>query len=349
MKIQKNRILFEASDAHFVEKFGAQAAAEMVLDFRSLNNLPFLYDTWQLADFLHTSRKSLFYYARHAGRSYTTREIPKHSGGVRHLQVPCRQLRGFQNIILREILSRMPISPYATAYRKGGHIIENAVPHVGKRYLLKLDLRDFFDSITFDQVYRAAFHTGNFPVQIGLMLAEDCCRKGCLPQGAPTSPALSNLVLRHFDTQLGCWCRDRGVAYTRYCDDMTFSADRPLYDVYGKVRRMLDKEGFTLNEAKTRFITNAGRQSVTGLTVNEKVAVAAPYKRQLRQEIYYALKFGAAESILRGGHEEYVEDGVPKEERYLLHLLGRTQYILQIEPENRWFGDAKVKLLERIR
>ncbi len=349
MKIQRDSVLFDPCDAHFIAEFGPQAAAEMVLDFRSVHNLPFLYDTWQLADFLYTSRKSLFYYARNASRSYTALEIPKHSGGVRQLHVPCRKLHGFQDIILREILVHMPISPYAMAYRKGGNIAHNAIPHVGKRYLLKLDLTDFFASIRFDQVYKSAFHAGYFPTQIGIMLTEYCCRRDALPQGAPTSPALSNIVMRNFDNNLGRWCHERGITYTRYCDDMTFSADRPLYDVYRKVRHMLDMEGFELNEAKTHFITNAGRQSVTGLTVNEKVAVSAPYKRQLRQEIYYALKFGAVESILRGGHETYVVDGVPDEERYWAHLLGRTQYVLQIEPENRWFCEAKERLLAEIK
>ena len=108
---------------------------------------------------------------------------------------------------------------------------------------------------------------------------------------------------------------------------------------------MLAEMGFDLNETKTHFITNAGRQSVTGLTVNEKVSVPAGYKRSLRQEVYYALRFGLADSILRGGHAALRTDGVPDTERYRQQLLGRVQYVLQIEPENRWFREAKQKLL----
>ena len=108
---------------------------------------------------------------------------------------------------------------------------------------------------------------------------------------------------------------------------------------------MLAEIGFDLNEATTHFITNAGRQSVTGLTVNEKVSVSAGYKRSLRQEVYYALRFGLADSILRGGHAALRTDGVPDTERYRQQLLGRVQYVLQIEPENRWFREAKQKLL----
>ncbi len=344
MKVKNDRVFFDDCDAHFVTRFGERAAADMVLDFRTVNALPFLYDTWQLADFLHIGRRNLFYYTKHADRAYRALEIPKRSGGVRRLYVPCKELRRFQNIIRRNILAKLPVSPYAMAYCRGRHIAQNAQPHVGKRYLLKLDITDFFGSIRFDQVYRAAFHTRYFPAQIGIMLTELCCRKESLPQGASTSPALSNLVMRNFDNNIGRWCKARGIAYTRYCDDMTFSADRPLYDVYLKVKRMLEQEGFDLNEDKTHFITNASRQSVTGLTVNEKVNVSSAYKRRLRQEIYYALKFGPGESIMRGEHRDFIVDGKPDEERYLQHLLGRTQYVLQIEPENQWFREAKQKL-----
>ena len=151
--------------------------------------------------------------------------------------------------------------------------------------------------------------------------------------------------MRNFDTNMARWCQRRGIAYTRYCDDLTFSADHPLFAVYSKAKNMLAEMGFDLNETKTHFITNAGRQSVTGLTVNEKVSVPAGYKRLLRQEIYYALRFGLADSILRGGRAALRTDGVPDTERYRQQLLGRIQYVLQIEPGNRWFREAKQKLL----
>ena len=160
-----------------------------------------------------------------------------------------------------------------------------------------------------------------------MLLTSLCCYKGALPQGAPTSPALSNLVMRNFDNNIGRWCDKRGIAYTRYCDDMTFSSDKPLYHVYQKVQKMLADMGFELNEKKTRFVTNASRQSVTGLTVNEKVAVSRDYKRRVRQEVYYALKFR--------------ETGDAEKRR----LIGKISYILQIEPGNTQFQTA----LEQVR
>ena len=346
MKIEKDAVTFEMPDADFVAKFGMQAAADMVLDFHCFHpQLPFLYDARQLAAFLSTSRQKLLYYARHTAAAYHPVTIPKRNGDVRILSVPDDTLRRWQRKICRDLLAYLPVAPQATAYRKGGTLSGNAAPHVGKRYLLKLDISDFFGSICFEQVHSAAFHTRYFSRHVGFLLTALCCKDGVLPQGAPTSPALSNLVMRNFDTNMARWCQQRGIAYTRYCDDLTFSADHPLFAVYSKAKNMLAEMGFDLNETKTHFITNAGRQSVTGLTVNEKVSVPAGYKRLLRQEIYYALRFGLADSILRGGRAVLRTDGVPDTERYRQQLLGRIQYVLQIEPENHWFREAKQKLL----
>lgn len=327
MKIKNEAVTFEAWDMAFVQKFGPARAADMVLTFLDFNpGLPFLFDTRQLAHFLGTGRKSLFDLLRYTDREYRTVNIKKKNGGGRTLHVPGPKLKQIQSVILRHILNAFPVSLYATAYKEGAQLMDNALPHVGKRYLLKLDITDFFGSIRFDQVYRAAFNANYFPKQIGLMLARLCCRQDVLPQGAPTSPALSNLVMKNFDNNMGAWCARRGISYTRYCDDMTFSSDKPLYHVYEKAKAMLEEMGFQLNEKKTRFVTNANRQSVTGLTVNEKVTVSREYKRNLRQELYYLLRFGDS-SVAR-----------------CQCLMGKLNFVLQVEPENRWFRQVKERL-----
>ena len=347
MVIRGETVTFEECDMAFVKKFGILEAADMVLDFKAVHSLPFLYDTYQLADFFATGRKKLFYFAKNADREYRPLTIKKKSGGIRKLYAPNPELRSYQNKIRRQILAKLPVSPYAAAYVRGRTLAQNAAPHVGKRYLLKLDITDFFGSIRFFQVYSAAFNTRYFPRQIGVMLTSLCCREDVLPQGAPTSPALSNLVMRNFDNSIGKWCAARGIAYTRYCDDMTFSADRPLFAVYQKAKSMLEEMGFELNERKTRFVTSANRQSVTGLTVNEKVSVSGDYKRGLRQEVYYALKFGPAESIRHANRADFIGEKGPEEARYLNHLIGKLHFVLQIEPENAWFRDALQKVEQR--
>ena len=163
-------------------------------------------------------------------------------------------------------------------------------------------------------------------------------------QGAPTSPALSNIVMYNFDNSIGLWCKKRGIAYTRYCDDMTFSADIPLYPVFKRVKDMLENMGFELNKNKTRFINSNNRQSVTGITVNERLSVSADYKRRLRQEVYYALKYGLTDSIIHTDNTEFLTDGKPDAEQYFNRLQGKINFVLQIEPDNKWFCEAKNKL-----
>lgn len=351
MDIKKGSIYFYKSDMAFLKKFGVEEASRMVLDFRTHNaNFPFVFDTYQLSSFLGLGRKKLFDLVKNCDSHYREITLKKKNGKSRIIHAPDSALKAVQRKILDEILVKLPASPYATAYVKGKSLTENAAPHVGKRYLLKLDITDFFGSICFAEVYSAAFNTKYFPKQIGAMLTTLCCRMDVLPQGAPTSPALSNLVMRDFDDNIGCWCNKRGIAYTRYCDDMTFSSDKPLFAVYQKVKSMLEERGFDLNEQKTHFLTNATRQSVTGLTVNEKVTVAKEYKRKLRQEVYYALKFGLTNSLQfsqqNGLSDSLKDSSLVSEEthHYFNCLVGKLRYVLQIEPDNAWFRDALAQL-----
>ena len=164
MKIEKDTVTFEAPDADFVTKFGIQAAADMVLDFHCFHpQLPFLYDARQLAAFLSTSRQKLLYYARHTAAAYHPVTIPKRNGDVRILSVPDDTLRRWQRKICRELLAYLPVAPQATAYRKGGAISGNAAPHVGKRYLLKLDISDFSAAFALSRSTPPPFTPGTSP------------------------------------------------------------------------------------------------------------------------------------------------------------------------------------------
>lgn len=316
----------------------------MVLDFRSLNKLPFIYDTYQLAEFFSLNRKTLFRLVRECDNYYRLITVKKKNGRNRTVYAPLPTLKYAQCRIHRYIASKLPVSQYATAYKAGSRIYSNASPHTNKKYLLKLDITDFFGSIRFEQVYSAAFNTRYFPKQIGVMLTTLCCLKGALPQGAPSSPAVSNLVMRNFDENIGNWCKKHNISYTRYCDDITFSSDFPLYIAFTKAKNMLENMGFELNEKKTRFITNANRQSVTGLTVNEKVAVSKEYKRKLRQELHYIFKYGPVDSVLHTGKTEFITDGKVDTLKYLNTVKGRLNFILSVEKNNTYFKDALKKL-----
>ena len=138
----------------------------------------------------------------------------------------------------------MPISRYAKAYRFGSTTLKNAKPHIGKKAVLKLDILHFFDSVRYSDVKDKVFPEEIYAENIRILLAMLCYYKDFLPQGAPTSPAITNILMYEFDELVGQWCRDRAISYTRYCDDMTFSGDFDPSEVIRFVKLELKKIGF---------------------------------------------------------------------------------------------------------
>ena len=340
MKLNKLSVSFEAQDMHFLKKYGFFRAAKMVKNHFKAYNTPFINDTYQLAFELKTFRKKLFEISKNTKKHYKQKILHKKNGGIRIINSPDAELKFIQSNILKNILNKIEASPYAMAYIKGKRLSDNASPHINHKYLLKMDITDFFGSITYLQVLSTAFNSKMYTAQIGAMLTSLCCLNEALPQGAPTSPMLSNIVMKNFDNTLGSWCKKRNITYTRYCDDLTFSADTPLSTVYLKAQSMLEDGGFEVNEKKTKFVKNTASQRVTGLTVNQKVTVPREYKRQLRSDVYYALKFGLDDSIIKGNKTEFMQNGYPDGRRYFNHLQGKINYILSVEPENDWFSNA---------
>ena len=198
--------------------------------------------------------KLLYSISNSKEKNYTMYKIKKKNGKYRTIYAPNPCLKHIQKQILMNILNNKAISKYATAYHKGISIKENAIPHINKEVILKLDIKDFFGNITFLDI--------------------------------------SNLVMKDFDNELGDWCNLNDISYTRYSDDMTFSGSFEPNIVITKVRKMLYKLGLELNNNKICIIHNSSCQNVTGLVVNEKIQVSVNYRRKLRQEIYYINKFG---------------------------------------------------------
>ena len=288
------------------------------------------------------SKKELYYVANHTGKFYRKVNILKKSGGVRTLHIPHEKLKYIQRIILQEFLADCALSPCATAYRKGAKLADNAAVHTGKQYLLKVDISNFFPSINFGRVYKMFY--ARYPAQYAKLFAELCCYDDCLVQGAPTSPAISNIILRNFDNVLEQWCRERRITYTRYCDDITLSSDEPLGQAYYYVKKLLAKNGFLINTKKTRFVHNTCRQAVCSLVVNEKVQVSKDYRRRLRQELYFLYKYGARDVILHNQLKEYILGETTLNAKYLQHLMGKINFVLQIDPQNREFLAEREKL-----
>ena len=283
---------------------------------------------------LGISAKTLYAVSNNLGKHYRKAKLPKKSGGFRNLSVPDEVLKSIQKRISEVLLIHMPVSRYAKAYRFASSILCNAKHHVGKQVVLKLDILHFFDSIRYSTVKDKVFPAEIYAEPLRILLTMLCYHKDALPQGAPSSPAVTNIILYEFDEQIGQWCRERSIAYTRYCDDMTFSGDFDPTDVIRFVRLELKKMGFLLNEQKTQIQHPGQQQTVTGIVVNEKMSIPADYRRKLRQELYYCRKFGIQEHLKRTGLETPVDT-------YRMHLLGKVNYVLHTIAAKRIFSGSR--------
>ncbi len=293
----------------------------------------------------------LYAVSNHRDAHYRKAALPKKDGGVRELLVPDPILALIQRRILAVLLQPLPVSPYATAYRPGHSLLAGARPHCGAPLVLKLDIRHFFDSILYKDVKDAAFPAERYAEPLRILLSLLCYGKDSLPQGAPTSPAISNLVMREPDRLIGAFAEARSIRYTRYCDDMTFSGDFDPDEVIAFVKDTLAARGFFLNEKKTRCQYAQKRQTVTGLVVNSAPALPVETRRALRQELYYCKKFGIAGHLARLSEENRPrldKKGEPlTPAAYRLSLLGRVNYALTLRPHDASLCEAHGWLLSQ--
>ena len=206
--------------------------------------------------------------------------IKKKNKGLRYLNEPSPILKSIQKRILKNVLEEKMISKCAYAYKKGLSTILNAKNHVGCKVILKLDIENFFDNINFYKVYNSCFNESLYPKKLGMLLTNLCVYNDMLPQGAPTSGYISNIVLRDFDCNIDAYCKDKNINYTRYSDDMTFSGDFDIRKLIKYVNELLYKEGFRLNKSKIKVVLNTTRQQVTGIVVNKKINLSKNYKRK---------------------------------------------------------------------
>ena len=283
--------------------------------------------------------KILYSISNNIEKNYKIYKIRKRNGKYRTIYEPNSLLKHIQKQILLNILNNKSISKYAKAYHKGISLKDNAIPHINKNIILKLDIKDFFENISFVDIYNSCFPIEYFPKSVGMLLTYLCTYDEHLTQGSPTSAYISNLVMKDFDEVLGAWCEDKNISYTRYSDDMTFSGNFNPNEIIKKVRKMLYKLGLQLNNNKIHVVSKSSNQNVTGIVVNEKVQVSSKYRKEIRQEIYYIKKFGLE------SHLKYNEVEINKE-KYLNILYGKIIYVLQINEDDNEFKKYKTYIFK---
>lgn len=257
------------------------------------------------------TEKQLKYFSssKNAPKRFRTFNIKKKSGGKREINAPCRQLKYILYFLNQALSSIYEPDSAAMGFVLGKSIADNAQMHIGHNYVFNIDLKDFFSSIPQPRVWkRLQLKPFEFSPEVANVVAGLCCNyneqvgQNVLPQGAPTSPLLTNAICGNLDRKMRGVAKRFGLHYTRYADDMTFSSmhtsvnEQNIYkegsDFREEILRIISEEGFTINNKKTRLYKKGCRQEVTGLTVNTVANVSRKYLNELRWILRVWEKYG---------------------------------------------------------
>lgn len=299
-----------------------------------------------------TTEKGLNYYAnpKTSRKRYTSFAIKKKNGGERVIHAPVNGLKHILkplNIILNCVAE-----PHfkATGFVIGKSIVDNAKAHIGNHYVYNIDLKDFFHSFERSWVkygfMMPPFNFGKEKEELAFTLASLCTHpfeiegqtKTVLPQGAPTSPTITNILCVKLDRRLNGLAKKFNIMYTRYADDITFSSQTNIFtkpEFLDELQRIIVDQKLTINPSKTRLQKTGYRQEVTGLTVNKKVNVNVRYIKQLRMWLYYWEKYGRfkAEQLFKKDYaldKGHIKKGQPDFKNV---IMGKLEYLKMVKGE----------------
>ncbi|WP_206245719.1 retron Ec67 family RNA-directed DNA polymerase/endonuclease [Novosphingobium terrae] len=291
-------------------------------------------------------------YATHESLKYKTFKVPKKSGGDRTIAAPIPQLKLLQRRLADLLMDCHAAIMDTHPHRKGlqfGYlpelsVVDNAYRHRRRRMVLNVDLADFFSSINFGRVRGFFLSDAAFQLHpvVATTIAQIACWNNELPQGSPCSPIISGLIGGILDRRLGALAREHGCTYSRYVDDLTFSTNADTFPnelaaldpatgrwaVGGKLSHAVGKAGFLVNPDKTRLFGMTGRQTVTGLVVNDKVNINRDYEMRTRAAVHHFIRKGV---YTVPASLESVAAGKPPEKETSPHRLeGMLQWIYSV-------------------
>ncbi|KFF27396.1 reverse transcriptase family protein [Chryseobacterium vrystaatense] len=304
------------------------------------NNVPIIFNFDHLCLLLGRSNEYLSSVINCSSNHFRDFEIKKRSGGHRAITAPYPALMEMQYWIYNNILKAIPINSSAHGFTHKKSIITNSNIHKGQKELLKLDLKNFFPSISINRIIYIFKQLG-YPNNIAFYLSSICCYDNFLPQGAPTSPILSNIVSRKLDKRLITLAKKFALKYTRYADDLTFSGDIIPAKFIDYVTAIVCDEGFEVNINKTRLYKSKGKRIVTGISVSgDVIKVPRDYKRKLKLELHFIKKYGLESHIAKKKIRKY---------NYLFSLVGKVNFWLSVEPKNQEALDYQILLNEYVK
>lgn len=296
-----------------------------------LKNLPVLFDAENIDMVLKIEG---FY--KDPSNSYHTFNISNNEK-TRIITAPSKILKRRQRWILDNILSQLPISNFSYGFEKGNSIKKNALVHAENNYVICMDIENFFPSIKQEKI-TAIFRNAGYTMSAAKRLSDLCCYNGALPQGAPTSPRLANIVCKELDVELNKLSGKFNAIYSRYADDLTFSSKYEIGNMISEVSKIVNSYGFHLNSEKTSIYLENQPKFITGLVVqNGSVRVPKAFKRKLKQEIYYCERFGVLNHLQNSDAKKYIN--------YREYLYGKAYYVHMIEED---IGNIFLKKLDEI-
>jgi RNA-directed DNA polymerase len=294
-----------------------------------------VFSPYHFAHLLSISMERLHWLADDKRGHYTCFPVKKRDGGVREILAPKPYLKGVQRQILDDLLQRVRLNSHAEGFRKRRSILTNAKRHIAKKVVVKMDVKEFFPSITFERAL-GMFASLGYPRQVALLLTRLVTHNGKLPIGAPTSPAISNIVCRRLDRRFSRLGEKAGFDYSRYADDITISSNNTgVNRMIPFFKEIIKEEGFEVNEAKIRILRSGGRQKITGIVVNRKPNLDKKEVRKLRAVIYNCSHRDPRQEAKRWAENE---KGLNNPHSYNLRefrssLRGKIHFVRMVNPE----------------
>lgn len=298
-----------AEDKLIVEQYAALIESNGCIPIYSIEHLAVLCGYEKALLYKIANRSDLFY------RSF---RIPKRNGSFREISEPLPTLKEIQYILLNIIFSRPSVSRAARAYKRGTSIKSNASLHLNQSILVNIDIKDFFNSISYFKVKKLILTIG-YTDEIATVIANLCCLNGSLPQGAPTSPAISNLFMRDFDEEMLEICKQAKLRYSRYSDDISVSGFVDKTKIISNIHSRLSNKGLSINKKKTSISRDGSRKIVTGVIVNSKMNAPIETRKNFWRDVHYIQKYGLDSHMQRRNITE---------PNYINKLIGIGNFII---------------------
>ncbi|MEN9533161.1 MAG: hypothetical protein RIQ83_2385 [Pseudomonadota bacterium] len=279
---------------------------------------------------------NLFAISHSPSSFYRTFRIKKRSGGYRELKSPYPLLLELQRIILEKSSQFLKIHNACFSYRKEKSFIDNAKYHLNGECILTMDIEDFFGSITRQMVLDTFLFNG-LTLEVSQQLSYLTTCNNSLPQGAPTSPILSNAIFYRIDVRLSALSKSLGLKYSRYADDLVFSGKNIPKNFPSYISNILRQHGFSLNNEKTKLKLKSSRKIITGISISSgTLKVPKPFKRSLRSLIH---NFERSSFSVSSSRNPMIFE----------EIIGKLNYFLQVEPHNNYAQEKRKLFLAEYR